>query len=52
MEQRPKSEPLPCGGVAIFDPDSTIYASRCDRCFAVVGSVGMPRECAELLKNA
>jgi hypothetical protein len=37
---------LPCGGVAYFDPDSGI-SYRCETCFAVVGSIGMPRSCKE-----
>ena len=36
---------LPCGGVAWLDPDSSSYGFRCDSCFAVVGSIGMPRDC-------
>lgn len=39
---------LPCGGVPRFDPRSDTYSYRCDQCFAVVGSVGMPRDCAEM----
>lgn len=41
---------LPCGGKAIFDRESSTYSHRCDRCFAVVGSVGMPSRCRELLQ--
>lgn len=37
---------LPCGGVPFFDHDSG-YAYRCDKCFAVIGSIGMPRGCAK-----
>jgi hypothetical protein len=37
---------LPCGGVAYFDQDSGI-SYRCETCFAVVGSIGMPRSCKE-----
>jgi hypothetical protein len=40
-------EPLPCGGVPHFDEGSG-YAYRCDRCNAVIGSVGMPADCKEL----
>ena len=43
-----KPEPMPCGGVAIFDHASGC-AMRCDTCFCVVGSVGMPDHCRELL---
>ena len=35
---------LPCGGTAYWDESSGI-AHRCDTCMAVVGSIGMPREC-------
>ena len=37
---------LPCGGAAYFDQDSGI-SYRCETCFAVVGSIGMPRSCKE-----
>ncbi len=43
-------DPLPCGGIPVFDDDSG-YAYRCDACGAVVGSMAMPRECAELWSN-
>ena len=36
--------PLPCGGTAYFDEDSGI-SYRCEVCFAVVGSIGMPSSC-------
>ena len=39
-----KSMYLPCGGEARFDYESGI-SYRCTDCFAVVGSVGMPRTC-------
>lgn len=42
---------LPCGGVGIFDPESTTFSYRCNICFAVIGSVGMPRGCAGMYKN-
>ena len=35
---------LPCGGTAYFDHASGC-AHRCENCMAVVGSIGMPREC-------
>ena len=41
-------EEMPCGGVPIFD-ESTGYAYRCDQCFMVIGSIGMPSECKEML---
>ena len=37
---------LPCGGVPMFDHQSG-YAYRCDSCNAVIGSIGMPRDCYE-----
>ena len=40
---------LPCGSTAYFDRESGI-SYRCDYCMAVVGSIGMPRECAEQFK--
>ena len=41
---------LPCGGTAYFDHESGC-SYRCETCFAVVGSIGMPRECAKLYKE-
>ena len=41
---------LPCGGTAYFDHESGI-SYRCDHCFAVVGSIGQPRVCAEEAKK-
>jgi hypothetical protein len=38
---------LLCGNTAHFDVESGI-SYRCDACFAVVFSVGMPRVCKEL----
>ena len=38
---------LLCGNMASFDHSSGI-SYRCNTCFAVVGSIGMPRECKEL----
>lgn len=38
--------PLPCGGIPVFD-ESSGYSYRCDRCMAVIGSVGMPKSCKE-----
>jgi len=37
-------EALPCGGIPIFDFDSGC-AYRCDTCFAIIGSIGMPTSC-------
>lgn len=39
---------LLCGSVAYFDHNSSSYSYRCEDCGAVVGSIGMPRECKEL----
>lgn len=41
---------LPCGGTGIFDYSSEI-GHRCDRCFAVVGSAGMPQDCARMFRE-
>jgi hypothetical protein len=41
-----KSFNLPCGGTALFDHSSGV-SYRCDTCFMVVGSMGMPRDCKE-----
>lgn len=38
---------LPCGNRALFERDGLSY--RCQRCFAVVGSIGMPVSCKQLL---
>ena len=38
---------LPCGGTAFLDEESTIYSYRCSSCFAVVGSIGMPKYCKD-----
>jgi hypothetical protein len=35
---------LPCGGTAYFDYASGI-SYRCETCYAVVGSIGMPQAC-------
>lgn len=41
---------LPCGAVAEFDYESGI-SYRCTTCFAVVGSIGMPRDCKQLMDD-
>ena len=38
---------LLCGNKAYFDFDSGI-GHRCATCFAMVGSIGMPKECKKL----
>jgi hypothetical protein len=43
----PEDIELECGSIASFDAESGI-SYRCTTCFAVVGSIGMPRECKEL----
>jgi len=44
----PNSLPkMACGGTPLFDNESG-YAYRCDNCFAVIGSVGQPRDCVEI----
>jgi len=40
----------PCGNTAEFDEGSG-YAYRCMSCGAVVGSIGMPEECADIVKR-
>lgn len=35
---------MPCGSIAEFDEDSGI-SYRCTACFAVIGSIGMPKDC-------
>lgn len=42
MDRIPAKIISPCGGVALFDGD---YSYRCTSCFAVIGSIGQPREC-------
>ena len=37
---------LPCDSIARFDADSGI-SFRCETCWAVVGSIGMPGGCRE-----
>ena len=37
---------LPCGYTAEFDEDS-VRAHRCTHCGAVVGSISVPRRCAD-----
>ena len=37
---------LPCGNRATFDHASGM-SYRCDQCWAVVGSIGQPRECRD-----
>ena len=37
---------LPCGNRATFDHGSGM-SYRCDQCWAVVGSIGQPKECKE-----
>lgn len=41
---------LPCGSIALFDADAG-YGYRCTDCFAVVGSIGQPKECVEEAKK-
>jgi len=43
----PEDIELECGAIASFDTGSGI-SYRCTECFAVVGSIAMPRECREL----
>jgi hypothetical protein len=41
---------LPCGGIASLDNESG-FMYRCGHCLAVVGSVGMPRQCQDEIKK-
>lgn len=41
---------LPCGGMAFFDVNSGI-SYRCEDCGAVVGSIGMNKECYNQIKK-
>lgn len=53
MASRPRFEPkMPCGGTPIADMDSSIGAYRCDKCSAVVGSIGQPRACVEVNRGS
>ena len=40
----------PCGNRAIWDTPSQI-GYRCQTCFAMLGSVGMPKECSDLMEG-
>jgi len=44
----PESISIPCGGETHFDEDSG-YSYRCWSCMAIVGSVGMPSRCKQLM---
>jgi hypothetical protein len=48
MRETYPPERLPCGGMAYFD-HSNGFSYRCGNCLAVVGSIGMSRECQDLL---
>jgi hypothetical protein len=50
MDGIPDKIEAPCGNIAYFDNSSTSCAYRCLSCFAVIGSMGMPRECAQLAR--
>lgn len=50
MSKIPNHIFLPCGGVAFFDTGSGI-SYRCDHCGAVIGSIGMPKNCATELQK-
>lgn len=36
-----------CGGVPVFDRESGMRY-RCDKCWAVIGSVGQPQSCKDM----
>lgn len=42
--------PLPCGGVPTWDFGSGC-AYRCSICDAVIGSIGMPQHCKEMMEQ-
>lgn len=39
----------PCGAIAYFDEGSGI-GYRCEECMAIIGSIGMQRECKDLME--
>jgi hypothetical protein len=49
-DQTMKLMKLPCGGIAEFDQESGI-SYRCRACYAVVGSIGMPRDCKDEMQK-
>lgn len=38
-----------CGGVPVFDRESGM-SYRCDKCFAVIGSIGQSQQCKDMSK--
>ena len=36
-----------CGGLPVFDRESGM-SYRCDKCWAVIGSVGQPQSCKDM----
>lgn len=36
-----------CGGVPVFDRESGM-SYRCDKCWAVIGSIGQPQSCKDM----
>ena len=47
MSEKYDAMPLPCGGTAYYDYESTCHSYRCQNCFAVVGSIGQPQRCKD-----
>jgi len=41
---------MKCGGTPCFDAGSG-HSYRCDACFAVIGSISMPRDCYDMMKE-
>ena len=39
----------PCGQTAEIDMEAEVPEYRCQHCGAIMGSVGMPRRCRELM---
>lgn len=42
---------MPCGSFAIFDTESSTYGYRCQTCFSIVGSIGEPSHCKEIMNK-
>ena len=42
----PKTIHMPCGSSAVWDRESEM-GYRCTTCFAMVGSIGEPRQCRD-----
>lgn len=55
IDEQPSKKPgytsvldrMNCGGVPVFDRESGM-SYRCDKCWAVIGSVGQPQSCKDM----